>query len=210
MTEESSTDEGVPAGSERMERLLGATIAQRLREHRNRLGMTVTQLAERAELSKGMLSKIENAQTSPSLATLAAVAGALQIPVTALFRGLEEEHDAIYVRAGHGIDIEHQANDRPADHRTQSLGTMRGPERLLEPVLVTLTSPTDVFPLYQHRGVEMLYMLEGTMEYGAGTSRYVLAPGDSLQFEGEVPHGPAAMVELPIRFLSIKAYGSGA
>ena len=55
-----------------------------------------------------MLSKIENGQTSPSLGTIAALAGALEVPVTALFRGLEEEHDAIYVPAGQGIDIEHQ------------------------------------------------------------------------------------------------------
>ncbi len=188
--------------------MLGATIAQCVREYRLGLGLTITQLSERASLSKGMLSKIENAQTSPSLATLAAVAAALGVPVTALFRGLEEEHDAIYVPAGQGIDIEHQSEDRPAGHRSQMLGTMRGPHRLLEPVLVTLTQPTEVFPLYQHPGVEFLYMLQGKMEYGAGTSRYILGRGDSLQFEGEVPHGPTALLELPIRFLSIKGYGS--
>ena len=73
---------------------------------------------------------------------------------------------------------------------------------------MTLTVPTDVFPLYQHAGVEFLFMLEGTLEYGVGTSRYELRPGDSLQFEGEVPHGPTSMSTLPIRFLSIKTSGS--
>ena len=86
------------------------------------------------------------------------------------------------------------------------LGAMRGPDRLLEPLLVTLTEQAEVFPLYQHEGIELIYLLDGTMEYGAGTARYVLKPGDALQFEGEVPHGPVALIDLPIRFLSIKAY----
>lgn len=188
--------------------MLGTTIAQRVREHRQRHGLTITQLAERVGLSKGMLSKIEHAQTSPSLTTVASLAVALEIPVTALFRGLEEEHDAIYVPAGQGIEIQHQGDDSTIEHNSQMLGTMRGPKRLLEPMLITLTKPTEVFPLYQHPGVEFLHMLEGTMEYGVGTSRYKLQPGDSLQFEGEIPHGPTSNPQIPIRFLSIKGYDS--
>ena len=75
-------------------------------------------------------------------------------------------------------------------------------------ILVTLTKPTEVFPLYQHTGIEIIYMLEGRMEYGTGTARYLLGPGDALQFEGEVPHGPADLLELPVRFLSVKAFGT--
>jgi len=194
------------AGAEHIERMLGTTIAQRVRERRTEQDLTITQLAERAGLSKGMLSKIENSQTSPSLGTLASLAAALGVPVTALFRGLEEEHDAIFVRSGLGIDIEHQGDHRQAGHRSQMLGTMRGPDRLLEPLLVTLTEQAEVFPLYQHEGIELIYVIEGKIEYGTGTARYVLRPGDALQFEGEVPHGPAALLDLPIRFLSIKAY----
>jgi quercetin dioxygenase-like cupin family protein len=48
-------------------------------------------------------------------------------------------------------------------------------------------------------------MLSGRMEYGYGSSRYLLESGDVLQFIGGVPHGPAALVELPIQFLSIKS-----
>lgn len=188
--------------------MLGSTIAQRVREQRLNHGMTITELAARVGLSKGMLSKIEHGQASPSLATIASLAVALEVPVTALFRGLEEEHDAIYVPAGKGIEIEHQGDDSPKGYSSRMLGTMRGTKRLIEPVLVTLTVPTEVFPLYQHAGVEFIHMLEGIMEYGVGTSRYELQVGDSLHFEGDVPHGPTAMKELPIRFLSIKAYGA--
>ena len=44
------------------------------------------------------------------------------------------------------------------------------------------------------------------MEYGYGANRYLLAAGDTMQFSGEVAHGPTALAELPVRFLSLKVY----
>ena len=50
-------------------------------------------------------------------------------------------------------------------------------------------------------------MLDGVMVYGHGQARYEMHPGDSLVFDGEGPHGPAELIELPIRFLAVTAYG---
>src|SRR5579859_3474618 len=93
-----------------LEDALSAVIAERVREFRLQLGLTVGQLAELTSLSKGMLSKIENAQASPSLATLARLSEALKVPVTTFFRGLNEEQDLLYVKAGRGLDIEHRGS----------------------------------------------------------------------------------------------------
>ncbi|MCE3552689.1 XRE family transcriptional regulator [Pseudonocardia sp. RS11V-5] len=73
--------------------------------------------------------------------------------------------------------------------------------------LVTLTERSEEFPLFQHPGTELLYMLEGEMVYGHGESSYPLRPGDALQLDGEGVHGPRELVALPIRFLSVVAYG---
>lgn len=181
-------------------------IAQRLREYRNQLGLTVEQLAELSGISKGMVSKVENAQAAPSLGTLVKLASAISVPLTALFRGLEEEHDALVVRAGQGVVITRDGTR--VGHQYQLLGDMRGPNKALEPMLVTLNEHSEVFPLFQHPGVEFIYVLEGRVEYGHGSGRYMLGPGDAIQFSGEVVHGPTELCELPIRFLSIIAYGS--
>ena len=74
-------------------------------------------------------------------------------------------------------------------------------------MLVTLSSEAEVFPLYQHPGTEFLYMLEGEMDYGYGGAVYEMTPGDALQLDGEVPHGPVRLANLPVRFLSVTAYG---
>lgn len=191
-----------------LEVALGVTIAERVRGFRRQLNWTVGDLAVQSGLSKGMLSKIENAQASPSLSTLARLSAALSVPVTAFFRGLDEEHDALYIEAGTGLEIMHKGTTK--GHRYQLLGRMRSPHDRFEPMIVTLTEDSDSFPLYQHGGTELLYMLEGRMEYGYGSGRYVLGPGDALQFVGEVTHGPMALLELPVRFLAIKSSGGDA
>lgn len=181
-------------------------VGERVRDLRIGLGLTMERFAEAAGLSLGMLSKIENGQTSPSLNTLTGLANAAGVPLTAFFRGLDEEHDAVVVPAGEGLEIAHQGSGE--GRRYQDLGSLRGPFRVIEPVLVTLTTPDEVFPVFQHGGVEFLYVVEGVIEYGYGAKRYVLRPGDTMQIHGEIAHGPVRLIELPIRFLSLKVHSA--
>jgi transcriptional regulator with XRE-family HTH domain len=176
-----------------LEDALGAVIAERVREFRHRLGWTVSRLAMESGLSKGMLSKIENMQASPSLATLARLSESLSVPVTAFFRGLSEEQDVVFVKAGSGLEIHHTGSD--AGLRYQLLGS--------------LTERTGVFPLYQHASTELIFMISGKMEYICGSTRYLLEPGHALQFVGEAMHGPGELMSLPIQFLAIKSVNSG-
>lgn len=162
------------------------------------------QLAATAGISRAMLSKIEHGQASASIATLGKVAHAAGVPLTALFRGLDEEHDGVLVRAGEGLEIIHQGSG--PGRRYQDLGVLRGPTRVIEPVLITLTEPDATFPLFQHAGVELLHVLAGSLEYGYGSTGYLLGPGDTFQIHGEVTHGPLRLVDLPVQFLSIKVY----
>lgn len=165
-------------------------------------------MATRVGLSKAMLSKIENAQTSCSLTTLSRLAEGLSVPVTALFRGVDTEREAVFVPAGHGASIVRRGTK--IGHEYALLGALRGAHKRLEAVHVTLTESSEVFPLFQHAGTELIYMIEGVMVYGHGESRFSMRPGDALQFDGEGPHGPAELVELPIRFLSVIAHGEPA
>jgi transcriptional regulator with XRE-family HTH domain len=189
-----------------LEATLNMVIALRVKETRQRKGLPIRTLSDRTGISKGMLSKIENAQVSPSLATLARLAEALDTPLTAFFRGFDEERDAVFVKAGHGPEIRREGV--AAGHHYQQLGTMRGQHRRMTPQLVTLTEPAEEFPLYQHPGTEFLYMLSGMMAYGHGRAVYVLEPGDALQFDGEASHGPAELIKLPVKFLSVTAVGT--
>ncbi|WP_326731708.1 XRE family transcriptional regulator [Streptomyces phaeochromogenes] len=184
---------------------LEATIARQVRQYRIAARLSVGEMATRVGISKAMLSKIENAQTSCSLTTLGRLAVGLGVPVTALFRGVDAELEAVFVPSGHGAQIVRRGSR--VGHLYELLGALRGPHKRMEAVLVTLTEASEVFPLFQHPGTELLYMLEGTMVYGHGEAQYTMRPGDALQLDGEGAHGPQELLELPIRFLSVTAYG---
>lgn len=179
-------------------------IGRQVHEFRNKLGLTVADLARQASLSTGMLSKIENGMTSPSLATLQALSTALNVPVTSFFRKYEEQRDATFVKSGTGLIIERRGSR--ASHQYQLLGHSMSKSTVLEPYIVTLTETPDVLPLFQHAGQEFIFILEGEVTYRHADKLYQMAPGDSLFFDADVPHGPEELIKLPIRLISIMVY----
>jgi transcriptional regulator with XRE-family HTH domain len=185
-------------------RLLEQSIGREVRGFREKLGLTIAELAKGTGISAGMLSKIENGTTSPSLASLQALSRVLHVPVTALFRSYEESHQASFVKAGEGLTIERRGTR--AGHQYQLLGHTPHGSLAVEPYLITLTEQSDVFPIFQHAGLEFLYILEGEVIYRHGSKTYRLTPGDSLFFDSEAPHGPDELKVLPIRFLSVICY----
>jgi transcriptional regulator with XRE-family HTH domain len=168
--------------------------------------MTVAELAAVTGLSIGMLSKIENGITSPSLTTLQSLANALSVPLTSFFRRFEEQRAAVHTKAGQGVEIE-RAGTR-ANHQYNLLGHIGANTSgvIVEPYLITLTASSDIFPTFQHGGIETIYMLDGVVDYRYGSSAYRLEPGDTLFFDADAPHGPENLVELPARYLSIISY----
>lgn len=184
---------------------LEQVIAARAREYRLSKGLTMTALARQVGMSKAMLSKIENAQTSCSLSILSRLAAALEIPVTALFRGVDADREAVFTPAGHGAQILRRGSN--VGHLYRMLGTLRGEHKRIEPLLCTLTEASEVFPLFQHTGTEFLYMLEGVMVYVHGEAHHEMHAGDSLIFDGEGAHGPASLIQLPITFLTVTGHG---
>lgn len=180
---------------------LEIAIGKQVRASRKRLHLTVAALAKQARMSTGMLSKIENGQTSPSLSTLTSLAKALQVPVTSFFRGYEEQRDVTFIKAGEGLPIERRGSG--AGHQYQLLGHTIGKPYNIEPYLITIDDQSEVFPVFQHAGMEFIYMLEGRVVYRHANQNYTLEPGDSLFFDAEASHGPDEIQKLPCRYLSI-------
>ncbi len=77
--------------SEYRENVLEVAIGRQIRIYRKQMEITVSDLSKMTGLSTGMLSKIENGNTSPSLSTLQALSNALSIPMTAFFKQFEQE-----------------------------------------------------------------------------------------------------------------------
>lgn len=185
---------------------LEMAIGHEVRAYRKKLGITVTDLAAATGISLGMLSKIENGNISPSLTTLQSLSRALGVPLTALFRGYEEPRNAVFVKAGEGVELERRGTR--AGHQYNLLGHIDNNSSgvIVEPYLISLTADSDVFPTFQHEGMEFLYMLEGEVVYRHGDKLFPMEPGDSLFFDADAPHGPEKLVKLPAKYLSIISY----
>jgi DNA-binding XRE family transcriptional regulator/uncharacterized RmlC-like cupin family protein len=188
------------------EKVLEVAIGRAVRALRKAQSMTVADLSAVTDISVGMLSKIENGNTSPSLSTLRTLAAAFSVPLTTFFEEYEEQRPAVHTPAGAGATAD-RAGTR-AGHHYRLLGHIGSNSSgvIVEPYLITLTSASDTFQTFQHGGIETIYMLEGEVDYRHGGKTYPLKPGDTLFFDADAPHGPERLVTLPARFLSVISY----
>lgn len=200
-SEELSTGSGAPLVNERT---LEQALGQQVRAVRRELELTVSDLANAAGISVGMLSKIENGLISPSLATLQAISSALNVPISTLFTSFEEKRDCSYVPAGQGVHIERRGTK--VGHQYELLGHALGGDVVVEPYLITLSEEAVSYTGFRHAGVEFIHMLSGEVVYRHGDRTYHLKPGDSLLFDSAANHGPEELLVRPMSYLSIIIY----
>lgn len=183
-------------------------VGRNVRRLRLERGVNLSDLASSAGISLAMLSRLEKSDVTPSLETLVALAEALGTsPALLLKDEAAQQSDAQLVPRGEGLEVVQRGTRR--GHTYHLLASDRGPKRVFEPYLVTLTDKSEVFPEFDHPGVEFIHILEGSLRYRHGPESYLLKPGDSLTFRGDVPHGPDKLLKLPVRMLSIIIYGGG-
>ncbi len=181
---------------------LGRT-ARRLRENQN---LTLADVAGRANISSAMLSRLETGRVSPSLETIVALSQALGVTASALMQRVGvDDGGAQLIRAGEGLETVRSGTRR--GHTYHLLAAQRGPRKVFEPFLVTLNDRSEIFPGFQHPGTEFIHLLSGVLHYRHGRHTYVLRPGDTLTFRGDIAHGPERLEKVPIRMLSIIIYG---
>lgn len=180
-----------------LERFLGATL------HKLRVGrrQSLPELARASKVSASMISRIENGRASPSLATVGALATALNVPASYLLGDARRQTDVSFVKSGGGLSVERRGAG--AGHVYQLLGHSPHAPLLLEPYLITLSDKAEDFEMLVHQGIEFMYVLSGTFVYRVADRTYELSPGDSLCFDAGSPHGPEKLLKTPIKLLAI-------
>jgi transcriptional regulator with XRE-family HTH domain len=180
-------------------------IAMQVKRQRLGQGLKIADVARIADISQGMVSKIENAQVSTSLDTLSRLCDAIGLPMSKLFADFDRpDGGAQLIRAGEGMEVVRRGTDK--GHTYHLLSYKQGPRKNFEPFLITMDDASEVFPRFSHPGSEFIYILEGKLEYRHGNQVYPMVPGDSLTFDGEIPHGPERLLKVPIRLLSVITY----
>ncbi|MEM9105291.1 MAG: XRE family transcriptional regulator [Pseudomonadota bacterium] len=189
------------------ERGVDEAVGRALRALREANGLTARDLAARSEVSAAMISRIENGQVSPSLATLQALARALEVPMVSLLRETgTATADITHVRAGKGLVSTRVAGKH--SHDFTALGFHRRPGLEFESLMITLDRRDDARPpIYNGHGCLFVYALEGEAIYLYGEREIRLREGDSLSLDAELRYGIKEVVTSKFRYLSVQASG---
>lgn len=163
--------------------------------------MSAGSLATSAQVSRSMLSRIENGLVSPSIEVLDRIATALDMPMSRFFVDQARRLDLSHVAAGKGLRVERL--DAVAGYRYQLLGHLLSGNLFVEPYLVTLSSEAKPYTTFQHPGLKFIYMLSGRIKYRYASKTLEIKSGDALLFDARALHGAEVLREQPISYLSV-------
>jgi len=165
-----------------------AKIAQKIKAIRLEKGMTIQNLCDRTSLSKGLISKIENSRTVPSMPVFVSLIQALGITLKDFFEDLSyfSGKDYIHIKAKDYkvIDKEPRPGFNYLHIFSQSVGSCT-----LESVILTI-EPKSIGKPTVTDGFEYKYILTGSCEYHIDKETIILEEGDSLFFDASKPHYP--------------------
>ena len=163
-------------------------IAKKIKEIRLRQGVTLNDLSKRTVLSKGLLSKIENGRTIPSLPVFMNLAKALNTSPADFFEKSSLFKGKHYMHLKQSGYLRSKKEDRTGfDYDfifSQMMGSCRMQTYLLtiKPKSESKTTVTD--------GYEFKYIIHGRCDYKIGDEIVKLEKGDSLYFDASIPHMP--------------------
>jgi transcriptional regulator with XRE-family HTH domain len=164
-------------------------VGEKIKQLREKKGLSLKEVAEATGFSTALLSQMENHLVSPSLGSIIKLAKALELRVGDFFGETQGEPFAI-VRKDERKKISRFASKEGVSYgySYESLGFEKR-NRRMEPFIVTLepatlkTSKTSV-----HEGEEFIFVLEGEMEVILGDHTDILFPGDSIYYDSNIPH----------------------
>ncbi len=180
-------------------------IGKRIKEIRLLKEMKLTETAELAGISKGLLSKIENGRTVPSLPVLLSVVKVLQVSLPEFFQNLHFEQEGRYIHKKAHEFTPFQKEDNA--HGFQYFHIL---EKNLERFTVE-AALLDIEPGSQRQRVstdayEFKFMLRGTVHYDIEGEELLLEAGDALFYNGSLPHVPINRSEETARMLVLYLY----
>jgi transcriptional regulator with XRE-family HTH domain len=159
-----------------------ASLGERLRLRRKALGKTQQQVADEASLTIGFISQVERGLSSPSLASLANLAKALQTTVDFFVTNTPVHRHSIVTHSG-----ERRTYRAPGLARSYEFFERGFADATLNACL-SHVPPGHASETFSHEGEEFVYLVAGRMLYEVDGISYELGAGDTLHFDSRRPH----------------------
>lgn len=168
-----------------------SSVGKRIRTYRERLDMSVYDLAVKSGIDEKVVNAIEKGQVLPALGVLTKLSRALGQRL-GTFMDDQFKPDPIITRAK---DLEAA---KVAEEGTNVLGyashslALGKPDRHMDPFRIEFAA-NGVDELSSHEGEELIICLAGEIELTYGNEKSVLKPGDTAYYNSVVRHGLRAL-----------------
>ena len=169
-------------------------LGKKIKQMRNRVGLTQEELADRCELTKGYISQLENNLNSPSIATLTDILSALGSDLATFFR--EETKEKV-------VFSKEEFIEKNSDGVLFNWLIPNAQKNMMEPVLVELSEGASTAKDVPHDGEEFGYVLEGKITVELGANLYICKKGEAFYYSADKPHAVYNKGKGKARFLWI-------
>jgi len=172
------------------EELKDLNLGQKIKNLRQRKGISRQQIVERTGLSKPLLSQIESEVVAPPVATLLKISKALNVNIGYFFQEEETGKRAVVVRKNERKQVFRRIHEDPSKvgYYYESLAYPKA-DKHMEPFQVQfeIKRKEDLI-FFTHKGEEFVFILEGQLEFNYENETFLLEAGDSLYFDSSLPH----------------------
>ncbi|WP_300665352.1 XRE family transcriptional regulator [Fluviicola sp.] len=164
-------------------------FGRKIRTIRIEKKLSIQEVADRSEISKGMLSKIENGRSIPSLQVLLSVIKGLGVDIQAFFTGIYLDNDKKYIHVKkQDVTIIEKEQGTKGYTYSMAFGSNIGSETI-EVVILTI-DPGAIRDKVTTDAYELKYMISGKVKYYLEDDFIELEKGDFLFYNGRIPHVP--------------------
>jgi len=162
-------------------------VSRRIKKQRIEKRLTLQELADKSGVSKGLISQIENGRSIPSLPVMFSIIQSLAIEVSEFFKDLNLLAPAVFVQRKE--QYEHFEKEDAKGFSYQRMMIRNLPASTIDFVLLDL-APGAHREEVCTEAFEYKYILKGKVEYLINGESFELEEGDSLFFDGRLPHVP--------------------
>ncbi|RFS23925.1 XRE family transcriptional regulator [Chitinophaga silvatica] len=178
-------------------------ISNKIKEKRKAKGITIQELADKADVSKGLISQIENNRTVPSLLVLINIIKALQLDMNEFFNEIDQQSPNSKVIIKQKSTYQPFEKEPAKGFAYKRVLTRNIKNLPIDIVILELKKGASRSQVVRTDAYEYKYIIKGTVEYLIDNEKHILEEGDSLFFDGRLGHKPRNIGEDTAQILVI-------
>lgn len=163
-------------------------IGEKIRALRLKKSMGLVELGKHTGLSAALLSKIERGKLIPTLPTLLRIAMVFSVGLEFFFDNNRNRHLIEVIRKGERKRFPERPGSDASSYWFESLDFKASERKLNSFYAEFVMVATDKLKPHQHPGIEVLFVIEGTLGLKIGGEDYELGSGDAIYFDSSMPH----------------------